>query len=171
MNHGGHRELPAVIYNVIRWIEIWRLCTTGMIIVDSQMPQPGFSARNCKRPIGRDKAPLLAIRRARVLIALVERQSVELCCPILQGLTATRRRAPLCYCRFTASKNTGPQDRRYVRQQKTPRKFRGAVGKSADVDGNYLNTAPPCAYGRPPVTKPSCELCQKRVDLLIMPRS
>ena len=26
---------------------------------------------------------------------LVERQSVELCCPILQGLTATRRRAPI----------------------------------------------------------------------------
>jgi hypothetical protein len=36
-----------------------------------------------------------------------ECRAVELCCPTLQSSTATRRRAPSCYCRFTVSKNIG----------------------------------------------------------------
>ena len=64
-----------------------------------------------------------------------------------------------------------PKGHRHVRKQKAPRKIRGAVGKSADVDGNYLSKAPPRVYGRAPVTKPSCESCQRWVDLLIMARS
>jgi hypothetical protein len=73
--------------------------------------------------------------------------------------------------RTKARKNKGPKEQTHVGKQKAPRKIRGAVGKSADVDGNYLSKAPPHAYGRGPVTKPSCERCQQRVDLLIMPRS
>jgi hypothetical protein len=63
------------------------------------------------------------------------------------------------------------KDHRYAGKQKAPRKVRGAVGKPADVDGNYLRKAPQNAHDRAPVTKPGCEECQRQEDLVIMPRS
>ena len=53
---------------------------------------------------------------------LVERQSVELCCPILQGLTATRRRAPIIVLQIQRFK-----ERRHG-NKKRPQVSRGPSG-------------------------------------------